>query len=251
MSTHDPPAEPVPLTQVARTLFHRATHGVLSTMSAQHGGWPFGSLAPFAVTRSGDVALALSELAEHTRNLRVDARASLFVMDTADGPGASQASPRLTILGRVVQPDGDALRDARARYVARFPEADGYLSKLDFRMHVMVAEQVRLVAGFGRVAWLPASTVHEDPATDPLAQHAAGILGRINAAEAEDLAAMVRALRDRPAVTAASVVSIDAWGFDVDAGDERFRFEFDARCAGPEAVRGEIERLAKAAREAR
>ncbi|MEI8259225.1 MAG: DUF2470 domain-containing protein, partial [Deltaproteobacteria bacterium] len=229
MSAPPTPDDPAPLTLMARTLFHRAEHGTLSTASALHAGWPFGSLAPFAVTRSGDVALALSDLAEHTKNLRADPRASLFVMDDGDPrPDAAQATPRLTILGHVSRPEGDVLRDARARYVARFPEADEYLAKLDFRMYVLTALHVRLVAGFGRVAWLPASAVQEDLTRDPLVPHAAAILAHMNADHADALVLMVRSFHHRPDATAARMVSVDAWGFDVDAGDERFRFDFDA-----------------------
>jgi putative heme iron utilization protein len=243
-------AEPLPLPVLAQTLMHRTRAGVLSTSSVQHGGWPFGSLAPFAVTATGDVALVLSDLAEHTKNLRGDPRASLFVSEPVPTDGDPQAGARIALLGRVTKPEGEALADARARYVARFPEADGYLTKLDFHVYVMTVEHVRLVGGFGRVAWLSATSVHEEPAHDPLAEHAMGILTHMNDDHGEVLGLYVRAFRGRDAVSVPRMVSVDAWGFDViDHGSgERFRFDFRERCLDPEAVRIEVVRMAKEAR---
>src|SRR4030095_14249759 len=58
-----------------------ATTATLGTLAAEAEieGWPFGSLAPFALAGDGTPLLLLSELAQHTRNLRRDARLSLFV----------------------------------------------------------------------------------------------------------------------------------------------------------------------------
>ena len=242
----------LPLPQIARALLHRVASGVLSTASAAHEGWPFGSLAPFALTPSGDAVLVLSDLAEHTKNVRTDPRASLFVTDAepSASSGAAQASARIALLGRVSEPAGDALADARARYIARHPEADGYLTKLDFRVYVLAIEHVRLIGGFGRIAWLPASAVREVPESDPLLAHANDILAHMNDDHADVLALYVRAFRDRPAVERATMVGVDSWGFDVRdaANDELFRFDFTARCSEPDAVRREVVTLAKNAR---
>jgi putative heme iron utilization protein len=250
MSTSDTKNDPQPLPVLARTLLHRTRTGVLSTASAQHEGWPFGSLAPYAVTQSGDLALVLSDLAEHTKNLRHDARASLFVNEAVPDEDDPQSGARIALLGRVAQPQGDALADARARYIARFPEADGYLSKLDFHVYVLTVEHVRLVGGFGRVAWLPVSSVREDMAHDPIAEHAMGILTHMNDDHADSIANYVRAFRGRTIVSEPRMVGIDAWGFDVvDSGTgERFRFDFRERCTDADAVRMEVVRMSKQAR---
>ncbi|MBK6799798.1 MAG: pyridoxamine 5'-phosphate oxidase family protein [Acidobacteria bacterium] len=59
-------------------LLNREKNGVLSTLSKKMGGWPFGSLTPFAMTAEGDPMFLLSGLAEHTHNIMADPRVSLF-----------------------------------------------------------------------------------------------------------------------------------------------------------------------------
>jgi putative heme iron utilization protein len=73
----------------------------LGTLAAERDvlGWPFGSLAPFALARDGTPIVLLSEIAQHTKNLRRDPRVSLFVRDP-HATGDAQASWRVTVLGR-------------------------------------------------------------------------------------------------------------------------------------------------------
>jgi heme iron utilization protein len=121
--------------------------GILSTLSARYGGYPFGSLTPYALTDRHMPILLLSQLAEHTRNLQADPRASLFVQ-----AGESQADSRVTLLGSVE--DGDV--SLRERYVARHPEAESYFAMADFGLYVLRVKHVRFVAGFGEMGWLSA-----------------------------------------------------------------------------------------------
>jgi len=135
----------------ARALLEQQRQGVLATLSVRHAGWPFTSLAPFALDPSGQPLLALSDLAEHTRNLRADARASLFVHD-----GSGQAGARLTLLGQLERvPSSAAEAAARQRYVERHPEAAGYLAELaDFHLYRLQVTAARFIAGFGDMGWL-------------------------------------------------------------------------------------------------
>src|SRR5882762_8671690 len=83
-----------------RALLEQESNGVLATLSARRDGWPFASVAPYAVTEAGEPVLLLSRLAEHTRNLQADSRASLLVQDH-DSLSDPQAGARITILGHV------------------------------------------------------------------------------------------------------------------------------------------------------
>ena len=103
-------------------LFAAERHGVLCTAHSRHGGWPFGSLAPYAITAQRDPVFLFSAIAEHTHNLRADPRASLLVQDrgSLDQP---LAGARATQLGTAEVPEGQARSDALDCYLARFPEA--------------------------------------------------------------------------------------------------------------------------------
>lgn len=136
--------------------------GVLATLSAERGGAPFTSLAPFAISSGGDPLLLLSALAQHTRNVDADPRASLFVHDPAAAAGDPRTAPRLSIAGRVrrVAPAGEA--EARARYLARHPESRG-LFALDFTLFELVVDEAQLVGGFGAAGWLSGDELRARP----------------------------------------------------------------------------------------
>jgi len=140
--------------EAVRDLLVSRSHGVLATLSARHGGWPFASLAPYAVTEAGEPILLLSALAEHTRNLQRDARASLFVQaDDGDDP---QASARVTLLGTVEQ---TSEADAKDRYLQRHPQAADYFELKDFGLYVLRPTAARFVQGFGEMGWLDAAAL--------------------------------------------------------------------------------------------
>lgn len=149
-------------TALARELLARRRVGVLATVSLRHGGAPYTSLAPFALSALGEPLLLLSGLAQHTRNLEADPRASLFVHDPAIAEEDPRTLPRLAIFGRVRRVAAAEEPDARARYLARHPEAE-VLLRLDFSLHVLAIEEAQLVAGFGAAGWLPGDALRAPP----------------------------------------------------------------------------------------
>jgi hypothetical protein len=146
--------------ELVRELLRREGAAVLATASAELAGHPFASLVPFAVSRAGEPLLLLSALAQHTRNLAADPRACLFVHDAAAAARDPRTAARAAILGRVERLTGDDEADARARYLARHPNARGLLG-LDFALHLLVVERVQAVAGFAAAGWIPGSELRE------------------------------------------------------------------------------------------
>jgi len=128
---------------------------VLATFSARHEGWPFASLTAFATSIAGEPLLLLSDLAEHTRNLRADPRASLLVHDTLAAEDAA-AGARVTLIGtaeRLVD-TGAPRAEAQARYLEKNPEASTYLALADFHFWLLRIAEARFVNGFGAAGWL-------------------------------------------------------------------------------------------------
>ena len=144
----------------ARALLEAETVGVLSTISVHRAGYPYGSVTPYALSARGAPVLLLSSLAAHTKNLLADARACLFVGDRTAAPDP-QAGARISLLGRAARvPDGDEA-DARARYLERWPQAHAYLQMRDFALWELAVEEIRLIAGFGEIKWLPGSALSD------------------------------------------------------------------------------------------
>jgi hypothetical protein len=149
-------ANPTDPAAAARALLAREPAGVLSTLSARHGGAPFGSYVPFALSGAGEPLLLLSAIAQHTRNLAADARACLTVFES--GAADPRQAARVAVVGRVQRLAGPEEADARARYLARHPAARGLLG-LDLALHALRVEEVHHVGGFAAAAWLPAAAL--------------------------------------------------------------------------------------------
>ncbi|MCB1886757.1 MAG: pyridoxamine 5'-phosphate oxidase family protein [Rhodocyclaceae bacterium] len=136
----------------ARNVLAAADFVALATQSARLAGFPFVSHAPFARDGEGAPLLLLSRLAEHSRNLAADPRASLMV---TLGDGDPQSQPRVTLVGELrpvsVSPD------RQDRYLRFHPEAGGFLGFGDFRFYGFETLRVRLVGGFARAGWIEAA----------------------------------------------------------------------------------------------
>jgi putative heme iron utilization protein len=131
-----------------RALLEAGRSGALSTHSAERPGFPFASLALYALDERGRPIFLLSGLAVHARNLAADPRASLMVAE-----GDTQASARVTVIGRVVRLSGEPADAARASYLARHPGAKAWASFGDFAFWRLEPEDSYVVAGFGSAGW--------------------------------------------------------------------------------------------------
>jgi putative heme iron utilization protein len=146
----------------ARDLLQRERLGVLATLSARKPGWPAPSLAPYALSARGEPLLLISALAQHTRNLEADPRACLFVQDLAAAASDPRTAPRVAVYGRAQPVLPGEEPDARARYLARHPEARGLLG-LDFTLWVIDVEEAQWVGGFAAAGWIPRAELLAPP----------------------------------------------------------------------------------------
>jgi putative heme iron utilization protein len=234
-----------------RTLLAASRTGALATV-ALDGGFPFGSLVAYAVDGAGRPLLCLSDLAEHSRNLAADPRASLMV--SASGDGDPLALARVTVLGTVVELRDDDRSAALDAYRERHPDAF-YAAFDDFRLYRLDVASVRYVGGFGRMSWVSADD-HAAAEPDPLHPHAAGIVEHMNDDHADALVAYCRVFGDRPATGDAEMVGVDRYGFTMLAVDEgatdrvAVRIAFGRQVDTVGAVRAAMIKLLHEARDA-
>ncbi len=131
---------------LARDLLVAGGTATLATLTLSGG--PFASYVVTAPGEGDAPLMLLSDLAEHTKNLARDSRASLlFVREPEPGSEAMTAA-RLTLVGRASK---DPDPKSRARYVARHPDAARYAGFADFSLYRFEVEAGHLVAGFGRI----------------------------------------------------------------------------------------------------
>lgn len=193
-----------------RTLIGLKTIGTLSTMSAKVGGYPFGSLMPYALDERGRPIFLISRMAMHTHNLRKDGRASLFVeQPAADGDALGAA--RGTVVGDVAEVPVAEVGGVRDLYLARHENAKYWVDFDDFSFYRLEPVDVYYVGGFGVMGWVAAEEYARAEA-DPLAGVAAGIIAHMNADHADSLVLLAKKYAGMEA-TEAAMTSVDRLGF--------------------------------------
>jgi putative heme iron utilization protein len=258
----DPAARPPPRAappepshaERARTLVAGQSRGALSTIAVDLAGMPFGSVVTYGLDGAARPCFFVSTLAEHTRNLEADPRASLLVVEDTPSGADPLASGRVTLMGTVAEvADADERAEARSSYLSANPAAF-YVDYGDFRCLRLQVESVRYVGGFGRMSWVDVAAFTAAEA-DPLLSAAPGVVAHMNADHAAALVTLCHADAGRPGVVAASMTAVDRYGFEVVAdlgGDRReaIRIGFRSEQSTAEGVRRELIAMLHAARSA-
>jgi putative heme iron utilization protein len=200
-----------------------------------------------ATTAAGEPVMLLSSLAVHTRNLDRDARASLLLVAPGGEGGDPLAGARLSLTGRVGGPDDDA--DARRRFLASHPEAEGYAGFKDFAFRRFQVEGGHLVAGFGRIVDLAAAELIADlSGSEAMLAAEAGIVSHMNEDHDDALALYAtQLLGRRPGAWRAT--GCDPDGLDLASPGDRARLWFRNRALTSKDVRLELVAFANEARQ--
>lgn len=225
----------------ARALLLEAYQGILSTNSQELPGYPFGSVAPYCLDAGGRPLLLISELAQHTKNLRADPRCSLIVVAHGED---MQANARLTLVGDC-HPLADSAEIAAAadRYYRYFPESTGFHLIHDFRFFRLEPARCRHIGGFGRIRWVEPAPVL---LANPFAGEAeAGIVQHMNDDHADALAHYCRQAGLEPGDAPLRMAGIDAEGIHLHLGARIVRIPFPAPVATPGAAREALVALAR------
>ena len=240
-----PPAAPEPThAERARTLLHATKSGSLATISADFPGYPFGSVVSYALDEAGRPLLLLSDLAEHTRNLQADPRASLMATED-DRPGDVLALGRVTLIGDLNTVPDDEREAVRETYLAVHPNAV-YVDFGDFNFYRLDVSSVRYVGGFGHMSWVEAAD-YAAAEPDPLRSEQTSILEHMNNDHADSLVVYAKAFGGTPDATGATMLTCDRYGFDLlieaPSGKQAVRIPFGESTATPDAVRQAMIRL--------
>lgn len=225
-----------------RRLMRAVARGALGTVLRGTEGQPYVSLVLVASDHDGAPILLLSDLADHSKNLTGDDRASLL-LDGSGERGDPLAGARLTLQGRLGKCADERLR---ARYLARHPSAEMYVDFSDFAFYRLVVERAHLVAGFGRIHWLDAADILVEP-TAGLIEREAEIIDHMNQDHADALQLYAQRLLGL-AGDGWRLTGIDREGCDLRLEHRTARLSFDRPVADAESVRAELVSLAKRAR---
>jgi len=231
----------------ARTLVAQISTGTLCTLALEPEGYPYGSFVTVAFD-NGDPVFLISGLAEHTKNLERDSRASLLVAERgADDP---LANGRVTLLGPCTPVDDDD-GSARAAFLHVHPNAAYYADFRDFAFWKLRVSAIRYIGGYGRMSWINLGE-WQAAEPDPLAPAAASTMAHMNNDHADALVLYCKAFSNATQITSATMTGVDRYGFEMSAktpeGPRPIRLAFAKPVSTPEEVRAALVAMAKDAR---
>src|SRR5688572_20864789 len=137
----------------ARELFLQQSHGVLSTISIDVPGYPFGSVTPYCVDEECRPVIYISHIAQHTRNLVAESKASRTVLENGDSSDDVQSQGRITCIANA-RPSGSDDPNIRERYFRYVPRARQYERTHGFEFFRLDLVRVRFIGGFGHLYWV-------------------------------------------------------------------------------------------------
>src|SRR5436309_15038380 len=218
----------------ARRLFLQQSFGVLSTISLDVPGYPFGSITPYCADRQCRPVIYISRIAQHTQNILADSRVSLTVLENADS-GDVQARGRLTCIANA-RPLSKDEEDVSERYFRYVPQARDYAWTHDFEFFRLELVRVRFIGGFGRIYWIEPD---EFMTTNPFsAAQESRIIQNMNNDHSN-------ALRQYCGGGPTEMAGIDAEGFDVLKSSGKVRLTFDTPIRNIEDARQALSAIAK------
>ena len=231
--------------RIIRRLMRRCTRVSLGTLEPGTGA-PYVSLAMVALEQDASPLLFLSDLADHTRNLKAEPRVSLLFDGTLES-AVPLAGERATVQGSI-----ERVADPRllARYVARHPDAAAYAGFRDFNLYRVTVERAHLVAGFGRIHWVAGDAVLlPAEALGSLAEQEGAVVAHMNADHADAVQQYATRLLGRSG-GAWTMTGLDPEGCDLRLGAATARLWFDEPVRDADSARAELVRLVRRARSA-
>lgn len=224
---------------IARQLIRRAGKASLATLDRDDGK-PYASLVVYAAVADASPVMLLSDLADHSMNIKASNSCSLLIDGMAPG-SESMAGIRLTIQGTIRIVDHDAWKK---RIVHRHPEAAIYAGFGDFKLYHIIPERLHLIGGFGMIHWLDADEVIAD--APKLDAASAEIIEHMN----DDHADAIALYAEAAGLTGEGwrMIGVDTDGIDLSDGTSFCRIDTDARMMTPGDARRALAAMAKAAR---
>ncbi len=235
------------IADASRGLVRRARSAALATTLKARDGFPYVSFVTVACDMDGSPIMLFSTLADHTRNLIEDARASLLFEATSRRRNP-QMGPRVTLMGKITKTNDKHLAD---RFLARHPDAAMYAGFADFEFYRMSVERAHWVGGFARARWIDRKWVlyGEREACKVMSDCEVDVMAHMNADHGAALDACAQGLLGRSG-TGWAMSGLDPEGIDLRRQAYVARLDFDQPVCDAQGVRKALVALAKRGRAA-
>tara|TARA_Y100000588_G_scaffold221701_1_gene235603 strand:+ start:239 stop:1090 length:852 start_codon:yes stop_codon:yes gene_type:complete len=245
---YDPNVPTASHAEQARTLASKMGTATLCTMSVEPQGYPYGSFVTYALYEGNPIFL-ISSLAEHTKNLNNDSKASLLIAET--GEGNPLALGRVTLIGECKKLQDSKREAVKKIFIEKHQDAKFYVDFKDFFFYKLMVSEVRYIGGFGRMSWVNDKQWFEaEP--DPLAPYSLDIIEHMNEDHVDTMVLYCKTMSKAKDTSGASMTGIDRYGFEMSAktsnGPRPIRLGFENEVKDAEEARKELVRMAKKAR---
>lgn len=202
----------------AKKLLKELNSGILSTISVDVEGYPFGSVTPYCLSDNDEILILISTIAQHTKNINVDNKVSLTVFknETED----VQASGRVTYLGNAVITDSQSDKD---KYSIHFPKSKSYFDFHDFKLYKIELKRIRFIGGFGSIFWVESNDFLKEDSLKNVEQR---IINHMNKDHSDSIIKYLKKYKNIEANNA-EMLNIDEQGFYVLSNEKIHRISFN------------------------
>ncbi|RQO99026.1 hypothetical protein POPTR_013G057700v4 [Populus trichocarpa] len=214
IQTHQEKAARLPPVEEIRTVLDQSTHGMLSTFSQKHGGYPSGSVVDFACDADGSPIVAVSSWAVHAKDLIANPKCSLLVAKDPE----DRTDLVITLHGDSIPVSEKDVTAVRTAYLAKHPGAFR-VDFGDFQFMRIEPKAVQYVSGVATTLFGSGEFSKEEYQTakvDPIAQFSKPVASHMNRDHAEDTRLIVQHSTSIP-VDSAYMLDVDSLGFNVKA----------------------------------
>jgi heme iron utilization protein len=224
-------------------MFKLLTHegdGVLSTLSVDVAGFPFGSVTPYCLDRDFVPNILISSIAQHTKNIKANPKVSLLISETHTQTN-KQALSRLTYIGEAQKVEDDG--DIKKRYLSFYPSAASYFKTHDFSFYRINPVRLRFIGGFGKIYWIEAVDLKLQnifPVDDELK-----IVEHMNTDHQLNLKDYVRFYLECGGGDEIRMMGLDQFGVDLSVNEVKRRIDFKAPLENPSQARSVFVEMAK------
>ncbi|KAJ6693983.1 hypothetical protein OIU85_004746 [Salix viminalis] len=214
IQTHQEKAARLPPVEEIRTVLNQSTHGMLSTISQKHEGYPSGSMVDFACDADGSPILVVNSVAVHAKDLLANPKCSLLVAKDPE----DRTDLVITLHGDSIPVSEKDVVAVRTAYLAKHPDAFR-VDFGDFQFMRIEPKVVQYVSGVATTLLGSGEFSKEEYQTakvDPIAQFSKPIGSHMNRDHAEDTRLIVQHSTSIP-VDSAYMLDVDSLGFNVKA----------------------------------
>ena len=234
----------------ARGLLRKARHAALAVLDPA-SGVPLASRVAIATDFDGSPVILVSSLAAHTGGLTADPRCSVLVGEPGKGDPLAHARMTVPCLAEKIERTDPRHGRIEWRFLNRNPKSKLYAGFPDFAYFLLKPQSASLNGGFGKAYALTADQLLcRDPGLEALAAAERGAVTHMNEDHADAIRRYARYFAKADGDLDWKMTGIDPDGFDLVAGDQILRIDFDAKLAEPKDMHLKLVAMAVEARKA-